>query len=215
MALQDITNAPAKFRLHVDLDREYATLRTCRIANTQAHLVQLRMQGSKALDLWTDGCLYPIDPLTNAPPSFQNITTLLRFVGNGFNGLLGYCLRLQSIMLHESRRRRDIEVQLEKLQASSSIEINGLREKVTELTKELTKQRLDAEERFSSFVRVTDNYVSLQHSARNMRRRIDHLTHLPIGCGLRKRKRRSVDMLAKKGGALKRRVRATRFVIFF
>ena len=47
-------------------------------------------------NLWTDGNLYPCDPLTGAAPPFRNITQLVRFVGDGFNGFLGYCGRLHA-----------------------------------------------------------------------------------------------------------------------
>ena len=46
MPLQDITNRPSKFWLHVDIEREYATLRSTPSALTNANaLHQLQMQG--------------------------------------------------------------------------------------------------------------------------------------------------------------------------
>ena len=93
MPLQDITNTPQKYRLHVDLDPEYATLHSARVSqNAPLAMHQLQMQGHKALDLWTYGSLYPMDPLSTSPPLFQNITMLLQFIGDGYNGLLGYCI---------------------------------------------------------------------------------------------------------------------------
>ena len=61
MPLQDTTNKPSKFWLHVDLDEEYATLRS----NQHKECIpidSLQLQGSKAIDIWTDGSLYPHDP---------------------------------------------------------------------------------------------------------------------------------------------------------
>ncbi|MCO5587359.1 hypothetical protein L7F22_041308 [Adiantum nelumboides] len=210
MALQDITNAPTKFRLHVDIDREYATLRSSRIAPTVEKISCLGMQGCKALDLWTDGGIYPRDPISRQPSPFQNITTLMQFLGDGFNGLLGYCNRLCSLSVHETGRRMELQAKYDKLQAASTSEIKKLREEIVDLLAQLAKQTLDSDMRLDNHIRVAENYICLQNRARNMCRRIDHLTHLPMGCVLWKRKRKSVEILAKKGGALKRRVRVTR-----
>ena len=213
MALQDITNAPSKFRLHVDIDREYATLRSSRIAPNVERISHLRMQGCKALDLWTDGGMYPTDPISHQPPPFHNITTLMRFVGDGFNGLLGYCNKLCSLSIHEAGRRMELQAKYDKLQETSASEIKELRKEIVDLVAQLAKQTSDSDKRLDNHIRVTENYISLQNTARNMRRRIDHLTHLPMGCVLRTRKRKSVEVLAKKGGALKRRVRVTRLAL--
>lgn len=69
----------------------------------------------------------------------------------------------------------------------------------------------EMETRLNKFLKQTDNYVTLQQMARDMRQRINHLTHLPMGHSVGKRKLQCVDVLAKKGGALKRRVQKTRF----
>ena len=102
MALQDITNRPSKFCLQLDLDTEYATLRSrVRHATPNIACDQLRMQGAKAIDLWVDGNIYPLDPLSAAPPPFRSVTGLVKFVGDGFNGLLGYCRRLHMLWIEE------------------------------------------------------------------------------------------------------------------
>ena len=218
MALQDITNAPGKWRLHVDLEREYATLRSQRVAHGMDILPKLRMQGCKALDLWTYGALYPRDPFTEEPPPFRNLTMMLRFVGDGLNGLLGYCNRLWSIALQEAGRRQEVQAKYESLLLSSSRDIEGLKGEIIELTAELANQKMQMETQLDRLMTKAENYIHLQHSARNMRRRIDHLTHLPMGCTLRKRKRTCVEVLARKGGALKRCVQKTRsncvFILF-
>lgn len=216
MPLQEITNTLAKFRLHVDLDREYATLRSSRLSNNMPNaLHQLRMQGCKAIDLWTDGSLYPMDPISGAPPTFRNITMLLRFIGDGFNGMLGYCIRLHSLFLDETRKRLHVETLYQQLQTKYAEDVNKLNHKVADLIEQQKVQLKESKERLRSFFRITDNYVHLQHSTRNMRRRIDHLTHLPLGFQARKRKRQSVDLLASNSGARKRRLRATRFIFYF
>ena len=206
MALQDITNAPGKWRLHVDLEREYATLRSQRVAHGMDILPKLQMQGCKALDLWTYGALYPRDPFTEEPPPFRNLTMMLRFVGDGLNGLLGYCNRLWSIALQEAGRRQEVQAKYESLLLSSSRDIEGLKGEIIELTTELANQKMQMETQLDRLMTKAENYIHLQHSTRNMRCRIDHLTHLPMGCTLQKCKQTCVEVLARKGGALKRRV---------
>ena len=56
-----------------------------------------------------------------------------------------------------------------------------------------------------------DNYIQMQHTARNMRRQIDHLTHIPLGFNVRKCKRQAMLMLSSSGGAQKKRIRQTRY----
>jgi len=44
----------------------------------------------KHLDLWVDGSLYPIDPITEKHPPFSFVKDVLEFIGDGENGFLGY-----------------------------------------------------------------------------------------------------------------------------
>ena len=96
------------------------------------------MQGAKAIDLCTDGHLYPADPpISGAPPPFRNITALMKFVGDGFNGLLGYCRRLHMLWLDEAATKRQTQLALEQLQAASAKEVNSLMQRINELLEEL------------------------------------------------------------------------------
>ena len=70
MALQDITDKPLKFLLQVDLEGEYATIQSNRSGANYTPLDRLQLQGVKAIDLWTDGDLYPMDPISGSPPPF-------------------------------------------------------------------------------------------------------------------------------------------------
>lgn len=205
MALRDITNKPHKFRLHVDLDPAYATLRSTQ-RDPHLSLNHLRMQGCKAIDLWTDGSLYPIDPLSSTQPPFQNITAMIRFIGDGWNGLLGYCIRLHSQFVNEAAQR----MQMQSALTQSGAKIQELNLKIKALLEKESALKVGMVEQKKSFERVTDNYVRLQYSTRNMRRRIDHFTNLPMGYHARQRKRKALEVLTKSGGAHKRRVRATR-----
>ena len=86
-------SANAKYHLHIDLDHAYAPLQKRRGGNHVSETVKttLREGGARHVDLWCDGSLYPKDPHTNSTPPFSNPTTLLRFVGDGKEGLLSYC----------------------------------------------------------------------------------------------------------------------------
>lgn len=132
MALVDVTNKPPKFRLRVDLEAEYATLQSAHLLTNIPH-DQQRQQGVKAIDLWTDGALYPIDPLSGTPAPFRNTAMLLHFIGNGYSGLLGYCKNLHTLSLDEAGRRRAVECAFEQLQESSRTGISRLTDKVHEL----------------------------------------------------------------------------------
>ena len=77
------------YHLHVELDKEYEPIRK-RIKNNNLspndmHI--LRCQGKKHIDIWSDGRLYPNDPITNSTPPFTNCTSLLKYMGDGPSGL--------------------------------------------------------------------------------------------------------------------------------
>ncbi|MCO5557187.1 hypothetical protein L7F22_010747 [Adiantum nelumboides] len=70
------------------LPQEYVpTKKTC--LGTLPSANECRAQGEKNVDLWTEGCLYPKDPSLNVHPPFTNIPSLLQYVENGEQGLLG------------------------------------------------------------------------------------------------------------------------------
>lgn len=86
------------YHLHIDLERVYepAQKRNKTICYSMLDKENMRVNGQKHLDIWCDGKLYPKNPVTNAQPNFSNPSSLLRFVGDGYNGLLGYCNNLSS-----------------------------------------------------------------------------------------------------------------------
>ena len=50
-----------------------------------------RSLGETNVDLWLDGGLYPKDPLVGCHPMFRTLPSLIKYVGEGERGLLGYC----------------------------------------------------------------------------------------------------------------------------
>ena len=100
---QPPSNTNTKYHLHIDLDNVYAPLQKRRGGNNISETLkaQLREGGAKHVDLWCDGSLYPKDPCTLSTPPFSNPTSLLRFIGDGKNGLLGYCKAISAMSTME------------------------------------------------------------------------------------------------------------------
>ena len=85
--------SPPKFHINIKVNPKYATTR-----NVNHNLVRdveearrLQLEGKKHIDLWVDGSIYPRDPSNGRLFAFSYVHNLIRFVGDGANGLLGYC----------------------------------------------------------------------------------------------------------------------------
>ena len=150
--------------MHVDIDKEYATLRSASYLYTRGQCViaNARMQGTR------NGALYPNYPFVQKSPPFQKITNPLHFVKNGFDGFLGYLNRLWSAMSQDSTQVRELEAMYKELQEKSTKTIQDLKIKSVDLSIDLTKQKVDTIEKLAKILRVTKNYVSLQNSSCNM-----------------------------------------------
>ena len=152
-----------KYHLNIKFNKEYATVRSSyqrSLANAEEGQ-RLRNEGKKHIDLWIEGSLYPVDPETRRYPPFHTPHDLIRFVGDGDNGLLGYCSRLvqshsqcvqyihslQSTILLNETRMKELEnkivsmtLQNKHLQTLKETPI-GLRERVKRMrdVQKLTK----------------------------------------------------------------------------
>ena len=102
------------YHLHIELEDEYEPIRKRnRVSEASPTTIQtMRLEGKKHLDLWIDGKLYPIDPIKRSTPPFYNFSSLMRFIGDGYGGLLGYMhnlgaerdiLRLENHMLKQEK----------------------------------------------------------------------------------------------------------------
>ena len=89
-----------------------------------------RFAAKRHIDIWSDGKIYPIDPTTMSPPNFSNASSLLRFVGDGNFGLLGYCNHLaenseklanvtKSLVVHNAYLLEQQNVYIDKLKSAS------------------------------------------------------------------------------------------------
>ena len=66
------------YHLHVELEKDYEHIyKRVKTNNISPNEMQvLRYQGKKHIDIWSDGRLYPIDPIKNTTPPFSNCTSL-------------------------------------------------------------------------------------------------------------------------------------------
>jgi hypothetical protein len=109
-------------------------------------------KGTKDLNLWTNGLIYPPNPSTGRPPEFSGLTSALRFVENGENGLLGYTKELDSARQRAEdgldRHRRDFQPTVQNLLQQASEQREQLSEKdkaLADALKLAEKFRLEAE----------------------------------------------------------------------
>ena len=151
-----------KFHMNIKLSPEYATWRSAnhmalRDAN-EAH--RLRIEGKKNIDLWTDGSLYPKDPSTGRSPPFYSVHDLIRFVGDGMNGLLGYCTNLNQ----SSNDQLQIIMNLNTALISSKTLISGLEKRVKSLEE--------------TNVYLTTKLQNLKETPKGLRERVRQMKHI-------------------------------------
>lgn len=196
MELNDITNLPSMARssrpetesVHIRLPKEFAPSKRNDLHTTQ----QRRSAGHTNVDLWVDGCLYPNDPLGNVYPTFNTLPTFLQYVGRGEQGLLGYCKRLSTIGAHSVQWwMHQHQVLLHN--------IATLQQRIIHLEKEAQTLQQHVEDKDGEFEKLQDT--------------ISRLKETPLGARERKRRFSAIETLAPKGGARKRRVSATRYIL--
>ena len=101
-----------------------------------------RRMGAKNVDLWVQGSIYPRDPLSQLPPQFSGLTSFLKYVCEGTNGLWGYLCRLenqpQQIYMHMPRmlHRKDSEIVSLKVERDrKATECQGLQDVIHDMIK--------------------------------------------------------------------------------
>ena len=68
------------YHLHVDLEKDYEPKsKTSNISPNEMQV--LRYQGKKHNDIWSDGRLYPVDPITNITPPFSKLHFIIKVYG--------------------------------------------------------------------------------------------------------------------------------------
>ena len=176
-----------KYHFHIDLEAEYEPLhkRNTNSILTSAEKESARREGKKHIDIWSDGSIYPFDPTTMSTPNFNNASSLLRFVGDGASGLLGYCYHLlqnthqvaslnNSLLLHNA-----FMLEQEKMYHSKMESANGT---IVELEKAIKNARLKS------------TTLGLRHRCKTVA---------------------NIETLKTGGGGLKKCIRAVRYVYIF
>ena len=174
----ECTSKKRVYNLHIELANEYEPAQKknkCKVYS-YLDLENMRVQEKKHLDIWCDGRIYPKSPLTNSTPSFSSPSSLLRYAGDGHNGLLGYCNALSShadtlkhsydMCYHEltmlKLQNYNISLELQK----KDLSISDLEKKLRELRRKRTK--LGERERERKF----SNVETLKCGSGGLKRRI-------------------------------------------
>lgn len=144
-----------KWDIHLQLDEEYAPLvKRMRTSKEEQPAIQQAMElqrqmGAKNIDLWVQGSIYPLDPLSQLPPRFLELTSFLKYVCEGTNGLWGYLCRLgnqpQQLYMHMQRMlcQKDSEIVGLKVECDrKTIECKGLQDVIHDMTIQNTELRM-------------------------------------------------------------------------
>ena len=167
-----------KYHLHIDLDREYEPLQK---KNTNTILSSIakdsaRQSGKKHVDIWCDGKIYPTDPTTMSTPNFSNATSLIKFIGDGQKGLLGYCHHLLADKYETSNLNYILKEQnayLVNQQHLSSERVVSLKNTIADLEKELKISRLKRNGLgWKQRNRPVSNIETLKHGSGGLKKRI-------------------------------------------
>lgn len=126
---------------------------------------QHRAIGAKHVDLWVQGSLYPPDPRTTQLPTFSGLTSFIKYVCEGQEGLWGYTSRLAC---------QDHHVWL-----SIQRQFSEHKSKVVELTNALKHKHLECKSLQDVFhdMEITNRELSNDlNQMRCLQTRLDNLT---------------------------------------
>ena len=115
------------------------------ITFTRLQKDNIRCSRKKNIDLWSNESIFPIDPTTVSTPNFRNVTSLLKFVGDGSHGLLGYCNHLVVDSYQVSYLNRSLVVQNAHLLEQQQLcmeKVTSSKETIAEPEKQLKKTRI-------------------------------------------------------------------------
>ena len=168
---------------HVDLEQHYAPIlkRQKSMHQSIEQRDMMRKGGLQHIDLWCDGSIYPTCVIGNSTPPFSNSTTLLKFVGDGINGLYGYV----SAQCNNANMYKSLYLQEEAIRRQDKIECVAL------------KQLLEKEK---------DEHKKTRAMLLKARRK-----STVLGERLRNRKIRNIAELKAGSGGCKRRIQKARY----
>lgn len=157
------------YKIQVSLNPKYRSLivrgRLIHEQTSRSMFPEKRKAGDSNLDLWLDGRIYPVDPSTGKRPRFHDVKSILEFVGDGENGLLGYTCSLQNSNTEVSRR---VVVDREK----SDNEIAALRKSLEALQQReqqlKSRQLVESESLQREIQGLQDQNVAIERSSNTM-----------------------------------------------
>ena len=160
---------------------------------------QHRAMGAKNVDLWVEGSIYPADPLTCHPPIFSGLTSFIKWVCAGQQGLWGYTLRLSS-QVHNvwmSMQSRLAMQQAKVAQLTSAIQLKDA---------ECMQLQNVIDDINVKYAEVESQIDTLSVHNRRMQKKLDKVT--AMGPRERLRTLKPLEKLTIGGGQWKRCVRA-------
>ena len=173
-----MSTSPPKFHINIKIDPEYATTRSVnqRVLRDAEEASRLRMEGKKHIDIWIDGSIYPRDPLNGRYPAFTSVHDLIRFVGDGADGLLGYCFRLAQC----GNEHVNHLLYLNTLLLNSQNQVTGLQNQVIELQTKIN----ELEESHKKLTALKKTPIGLRERIRQLK----NINNLSGTCGGRKKR---------------------------
>lgn len=160
---------------------------------------QHRAMGAKNVDLWVEGSLYPADPLTHHPPMFSGLTSFVKWVCAGQQGLWGYTSRL-SCQVHNvwtSMQSRLAMQQAKEAQLTTALQVKDA--ECMQLQNVIDNINVE-------YVELQSQIDTLSVQNRRMQTKLDKVT--AMGPRERLRTLKPLEKLAIGGGQWKRRIRA-------
>ena len=162
---------------HVDLEQHYAPILKRQKCMQQSieQRDMMRKGGLQHIDLWCDGSIYPTCVIKNSTPPFSNPTTLLKFVGDGINGLYGYV----SAQCNNANMYKSLYLQEEAIRRQDKIECVALKQLLENKKEEHKKTR-------AMLLKARRKSTVLGERLRN--RKIRNIAELKAGSGGCKRR---------------------------
>jgi len=121
--------ASSGYKISTTIAHKYAPLiirnRQIKMQTSKSEFPLRREVGGSNIDLWTDGSIYPQDPLNVIPPPFRSVSELLEYVGDGKRGLYNYlenlCSTDATIRFKVNEALREIQSLREHVRILSSV----------------------------------------------------------------------------------------------
>ena len=180
-----MASVSSKYTLRIDLPLEYSSFQS--VTGKKNPLPEdmqcIYNEAPKSLDFWCNGSIYPPDPLTNSPPPFFKPTCFLRYVGDGYNGLLGYCIRLTQCNINSTMLGHQIQ--------GMQCVINDHNTLIGSLSSNLQASQIEVVELKSSLEAI--NILS-----ENLKQQIHALKKTPLGLRTRKRSLKPIESSLQK-----------------